>query len=583
MSYLVPLSLLGICISQVALAASKHHHGHQHFRDAKHLPQIVEMPTHSWGHVTQPAKAHEEAVVVGLHSSQHHNGFQHALEHAEKEVQEKEKELRQGREQESVQAKEDRVQLSKHRLGFQRALENAERKVLEGEEKALASEHHKKSQHGSSKHGTHADKKTSHALRHHKGFQRALENVEKHVLEREKRHEARKAREAETEKAVDDEAITIRTKEAEEEANAAERLREEEKARKEEEIRQKELAEADAEGERLELQNARRLISKRENKRGGPFDAFKKGFEDATKNVKKGMENLKKTMKDAYDATGKPLMNPINTMRAELCIRRKPLLTHKPCMKFMVKECTERSSGKGYCKKFFHMVLDACYRAQEQGEDPEGFCELSEKMGSKRDVDEDGVPDITDRFPADRTEWSDMDNDGIGDNTDPDRDGDGFLNENDPFPDDAERPPSEKGDMDGDGIPDDEDPDKDGDGYDNETDAYPEDPTRWLADSPYPSPAPAPAAEIVEPAMAPAAPAAAPGMTKEIVGLPEQGYGEYYRGNLVKYADGENYGDDWRSEWPLMDETHEESVLKACENHPKSGWCMRFKAQHGLR
>ena len=45
------------------------------------------------------------------------------------------------------------------------------------------------------------------------------------------------------------------------------------------------------------------------------------------------------------------------------------------------------------------------------------------------DSDADGVIDSEDAFPYDPTEWADLDGDGIGDNSDPDRDGDGFSND----------------------------------------------------------------------------------------------------------------------------------------------------------
>lgn len=51
---------------------------------------------------------------------------------------------------------------------------------------------------------------------------------------------------------------------------------------------------------------------------------------------------------------------------------------------------------------------------------------------SPNDVDGDGTPDETDAFPYDPLEQKDYDNDNIGDNTDPDDDNDGYL-------DDAER------------------------------------------------------------------------------------------------------------------------------------------------
>ena len=68
-----------------------------------------------------------------------------------------------------------------------------------------------------------------------------------------------------------------------------------------------------------------------------------------------------------------------------------------------------------------------------------------------------------DEFPNDPNEHADMDGDGIGDNSDPDRDGDGHANAVDEFPND----PNEHADMDGDGIGDNSDRDKDGDGVED--------------------------------------------------------------------------------------------------------------------
>ncbi len=47
----------------------------------------------------------------------------------------------------------------------------------------------------------------------------------------------------------------------------------------------------------------------------------------------------------------------------------------------------------------------------------------------KADTDGDGISDKIDVFPLDKTEWRDTDHDGIGDNKDPDIDGDGILNQ----------------------------------------------------------------------------------------------------------------------------------------------------------
>jgi len=111
------------------------------------------------------------------------------------------------------------------------------------------------------------------------------------------------------------------------------------------------------------------------------------------------------------------------------------------------------------------------------------------------DTDGDGVPDATDAFPADATEWRDTDGNGVGDNADTDDDGDGVADAIDRFPLDAlwsadadndgigdaadlfDGDPALAYDFDGDGIGDFADDDADGDGVSLE-DAFPADPTR---------------------------------------------------------------------------------------------------------
>ena len=85
------------------------------------------------------------------------------------------------------------------------------------------------------------------------------------------------------------------------------------------------------------------------------------------------------------------------------------------------------------------------------------------------DSDNDGVDDDEDVFPNDPSEWSDLDGDGIGDNSDSDIDGDGFVNVIDAFPLD----PNEYQDTDGDGIGNVQDDDDDGDGALDINDAFP--------------------------------------------------------------------------------------------------------------
>lgn len=121
------------------------------------------------------------------------------------------------------------------------------------------------------------------------------------------------------------------------------------------------------------------------------------------------------------------------------------------------------------------------------------------------DTDGDGSKDDIDAFPADHSQWSDIDGDGYGDNltgTNPDRfrddptewndtDEDGVGDNGDAFPEDD----TQWSDRDGDGygdnasgtspdsFPDDpsERKDTDGDGVGDNSDDFPEDPERWEA------------------------------------------------------------------------------------------------------
>jgi len=127
------------------------------------------------------------------------------------------------------------------------------------------------------------------------------------------------------------------------------------------------------------------------------------------------------------------------------------------------------------------------------------------------DSDGDGISDLQDAFPGDRSQWNDTDDDGYGDQSNgsfpdacplvhgtsdddrfgcPDRDGDGWSDLADDLPDD----PEEQVDSDNDGVGDGEDecpfnsgastldyvgcPDKDGDGLADIDDVFPNDKTQ---------------------------------------------------------------------------------------------------------
>ena len=77
--------------------------------------------------------------------------------------------------------------------------------------------------------------------------------------------------------------------------------------------------------------------------------------------------------------------------------------------------------------------------------------------------------DAEDALPLDALETHDLDADGIGDNSDTDRDGDGATNTQDAFPENAD----EQLDSDSDGIGNNADSDDDGDGLADSVDPFP--------------------------------------------------------------------------------------------------------------
>lgn len=90
------------------------------------------------------------------------------------------------------------------------------------------------------------------------------------------------------------------------------------------------------------------------------------------------------------------------------------------------------------------------------------------------DKDGDGVLNSDDAFPNDAAESKDSDKDGIGNNADTDDDGDGVEDAQDAFPLNA----AESRDTNKDGIGDNADPDDDNDGVLDAKDAFPQDATR---------------------------------------------------------------------------------------------------------
>ncbi len=119
------------------------------------------------------------------------------------------------------------------------------------------------------------------------------------------------------------------------------------------------------------------------------------------------------------------------------------------------------------------------------------------------DSDNDGVKDEDDALPLDASEWLDTDADGVGNNKDTDDDGDNVLDSEDDFPLDSSRfsiqdqdndgwpadqdindndptiPGTTFSDLDKDGIGDATDTDIDGDGFINSKDAFAYNPLEW--------------------------------------------------------------------------------------------------------
>lgn len=92
------------------------------------------------------------------------------------------------------------------------------------------------------------------------------------------------------------------------------------------------------------------------------------------------------------------------------------------------------------------------------------------------DRDGDGYEDGFDVFPDNVEEWLDTDSDGVGDRQDNDDDNDNVPDNDDPYP----TVPHYGNDIDGDGRQDQVDPDDDGDGVSDWEDALPKDPTEQI-------------------------------------------------------------------------------------------------------
>jgi LPXTG-motif cell wall-anchored protein len=159
-------------------------------------------------------------------------------------------------------------------------------------------------------------------------------------------------------------------------------------------------------------------------------------------------------------------------------------------------EPNDENSGNDQAVKIDFFVdtdIDGDGIGDSQDEDIDGDGVLNEEevaMGTSPtnpDTDGDDINDNIDAFPLDKTEWRDTDNNGIGDNKDPDVDGDGIPNEEEIkiYGTNPTNP-----DTDGDGVQDKKEldnktnpnkADTDNDGVDDFKDAYPLDSSKWSA------------------------------------------------------------------------------------------------------
>ena len=134
--------------------------------------------------------------------------------------------------------------------------------------------------------------------------------------------------------------------------------------------------------------------------------------------------------------------------------------------------CDTDKDGSGYQDEYEEQCGDSFIPIDTDGD--------SIPDCADEDDDNDGYKDEDDDFPLDENEWLDTDNDGLGNNADPDDDNDG---QSDLYEIECGSDPLNNNsiaeDIDQDGIPDCLDDDKDGDGVKNEEDVFSEDPKEW--------------------------------------------------------------------------------------------------------
>lgn len=155
----------------------------------------------------------------------------------------------------------------------------------------------------------------------------------------------------------------------------------------------------------------------------------------------------------------------------------------------------ENSENNQAIKKDFFVDLDTDHDGigdkKDIDADGDGLTNEEEKTKGtnplKSDSDDDGINDKIDVFPLDKTEWHDTNNNGIGDNKDPDADGDGLTNDeeikiygtNPLNPDSDNDGSNDKQEIEAGTNP--NKADTDNDGVNDPEDKYPLDSSRWEA------------------------------------------------------------------------------------------------------
>lgn len=266
-------------------------------------------------------------------------------------------------------------------------------------------------------------------------------------------------------------------------------------------------------------------------------------------------------------------MMPVpDVLRSMMCWGKPDLLEDERCMKYMEEQCSEYTTGQGLCERLQDWVSKECVQGSENDE---LACKYAEKLGVQDKAVQEKQQQIAKEKAEKERKAQEKEEEGKTQET-ADRPAPA------PAPAAAPGPAAPAGPPDGLAVP-----------------------------APAPAsaaPAPAPAEPAAPPAAAPAgaapapapvaspaaSPASAPGPSPSWVrpqpqeeaklnkavppeGLPEQGMNGHSQ-NWVKHKDGSTQTSDWDKEWPMNDETEEESTARICSGQEEdmSDWCKLY-------